>query len=214
MSADTPISETRHGLILAELAGLGLTLARDLHARALEAETGEEAAKLAGAFHRISRGVRQSLALEAKLERDQQADELQHAPLREKERLARVSRRHDQVFRAVERIVWSEAESHRVARGMVDDLRGLLDFEALDDGFLAEPLADQIDRIRARFDLIGESEEPSDDPAADQAQACDDDATDRVEGSDDASWGVRVAGLPASPAPAPAPTPAPVHDTS
>jgi hypothetical protein len=199
MSADVHISETRHGHILAELASLGLTLARDLHARALAAETAEEAAKLAGAFHRISRGVRQSLALEAKLERDQRAHNLQHAPLREKERLARVSRRHTQVFRAVERLIWTEAEDDDLAGLMVDDLRELLDFEALDDDFLAEPLAQQIDRIRARFDLTGPEPEP--DPETDgdgspaDAEAGDDAAATAAFEASEHSWGSRIAGL-------------------
>ena len=203
MSADVPISETRHGHILAELASLGLILARELHARALAAETPDEAARLAGAFHQISRGVRQSLALEAKLGRDQQAHELQHAPLREKERLARVSRRHTQVFRAVERIAWSEAQSDQLARGIVEDLRDLLDEEALDDAFLAEPLDQQIDRIRGCFGLIGA--EPTGDAPATEAQAvADDQAEDGFEKSEEASWGARVAGLAGSLA----------HDTS
>jgi hypothetical protein len=181
MSAAAHISETRHGHILAELASLGLTLARDLHARALAAETTEEAAKLATAFHRISRGVRQSLALEAKLEREQQAHDLQHAPLREKARLARVSRRHTQVFRTVERLIWNEAEDQEIAGYMVDDLRDLLDSEALDEDFLAEPLAQQIDRIRARFDLIGAEPDPAPETVGDTV-------TDAFEASKDL-WG-------------------------
>jgi hypothetical protein len=198
MSAAAHISETRHGHILAELASLGLTLARELHARALAAETTEEAAKLATAFHRISRGVRQSLALEAKLEREQQAHELQHAPLREKERLARVSRRHTQVFRTVERLIWTEAEDDEIAGLMVDDLRDLLDSEALDEDFLAEPLAQQIDRIRARFDLIGpEPQTDGDGPPRDAAAGDDDAATSAFEASEN-SWGSRIAGLAAT----------------
>ena len=205
MSAEVPISETRHGHILAELASLGLILARELHARALAAETPDEAARLAGAFHQISRGVRQSLALEAKLGRDQQAHELQHAPMREKARVAQVSRRHTQVFRAVERIAWSEAESDKAARGIVEDLRDLLDFEALDDGFLAEPLAQQIDRIRARFDLIG-PQPAGDTPVAEARAVADDETTDRFEPSNEASWGPRIASL--------ADAARPAHDTS
>ncbi len=169
MSAGAHISETRHGLILAELASLGLTLARDLHERALAAESAEEAARLATAFHRISRGVRQSLALEAKLSREQEAHALQHAPLKEKERQARVSRRHTQVYRAVERLIWDEEEDEEIAEQRAEDLRELLDLEALDDDFLAEPLAQQIDRIRARLDLIGSDAEPDDEGEDTQA---------------------------------------------
>jgi hypothetical protein len=67
MSADADIANDRHGRILAELAGLSLELARDLQNRALEAETPEQAARLAAAFQGVSRGLRQTLALELKV---------------------------------------------------------------------------------------------------------------------------------------------------
>ena len=66
MSADAP-AQDRHSAMLAELAAMSLTLARDLQNRALEAESADEAAKLAAAFHRVARGLRQTLALELKV---------------------------------------------------------------------------------------------------------------------------------------------------
>src|SRR5690348_5288091 len=54
----------RHGRILTELSELGASLARKVHAQAMEAETPDETATLTTAFHRISRSVRQTLALE------------------------------------------------------------------------------------------------------------------------------------------------------
>lgn len=107
------------------------------------------------------------------------------------------------MFRAVERAAWNEAESDRVARGIVEDARKLLDFEALDDDFLAEPLAQQIDRILARFDLIGA--EPAGEAAADDEDAfLDYDAVNRFKPADEAAWGPGIAG----------PANAPAHDTS
>ncbi|HVI30482.1 hypothetical protein [Phenylobacterium sp.] len=81
MSADAS-AQDRHSAMLAELAAMSLTLARDLQTRALEAETPEEAAKLAAAFHRVSRGLRQTLALELKVirYRDEAAREAGAAP--------------------------------------------------------------------------------------------------------------------------------------
>ncbi|MCR5880605.1 hypothetical protein [Phenylobacterium sp. J367] len=61
--------EDRHTVILRELAGMTLRLCRDLQNRALEAESSDEATRLAIAFHRVSRGLRQTLALELKLVR-------------------------------------------------------------------------------------------------------------------------------------------------
>ncbi|WP_334165496.1 hypothetical protein, partial [Phenylobacterium sp.] len=66
MSVDAP-AQDRHSAMLAELAAMSLTLARDLQNRALEADTPAEAAKLAAAFQRVARGLRQTLALELKV---------------------------------------------------------------------------------------------------------------------------------------------------
>ena len=57
----------RHARLLGRLAELGMALAEDLHARARAADTPQEAETLASGFHKLSRSVRQSLALEARL---------------------------------------------------------------------------------------------------------------------------------------------------
>jgi len=62
----------RADLILDELARLGLSLARDMAQRAEAAKDDDQAARLAMAFHHVSRSVRQSLALQAKLAHDAQ----------------------------------------------------------------------------------------------------------------------------------------------
>ena len=67
MADGTSIAEDRHTVMLRELAQMSFTLARDLQQRALQAETTEEAVKLASAFHKVTRGIRQSLALELKV---------------------------------------------------------------------------------------------------------------------------------------------------
>jgi hypothetical protein len=60
----------RHDRILGELAELGLSLARDLHARAIATQDETQAQGLATAFHRIARDVRLTLALESRLTRE------------------------------------------------------------------------------------------------------------------------------------------------
>jgi hypothetical protein len=124
MPAPEPIAEDRHGRILAELAGMSLELARDLQARALAAETSEEAARLSTAFHRISRGLRQTLALELKVARFRQ--DLARAAADDEARAAQAradaappdpqafggvlwKRRNDVAFE-VEKLIYSEAE--------------------------------------------------------------------------------------------------------
>ena len=69
MSASSEMNE-RHGRILAKLSELSLTLAVDLHTRALAAEDTDEVSELVNAYQKIARGVRQTMALEARLHRD------------------------------------------------------------------------------------------------------------------------------------------------
>ena len=142
----------RRGRILAELAELGLSLARVAHERALAAETPEATSELALAFHRISRSVRQTLALEAKLERDRahQDREVRAEAARQHEN--GVARRKNQVRMAVERSVWNEAEGAEAER-LIDELDDLLEEEALSDSFTADPVEAHIERIRADLGL-------------------------------------------------------------
>jgi hypothetical protein len=142
----------RHGRILTELAELGLSLARGLHERALAAETPKDAAEMGLAFHRISRSVRQTLALEAKLERDrhrqEQADRIEAA----REGPNRIAQRKIQLRAAVERAIWTEVEGDEAER-LVDDLSDFLDDEALSGDFLEQPLDAHIAQIRVDLGL-------------------------------------------------------------
>jgi hypothetical protein len=56
--------------MLGELAELGLMVAKELAVRLRESEDTAETVELAGAFHKVSRVVRLTLALDFKLERD------------------------------------------------------------------------------------------------------------------------------------------------
>ena len=119
---EAPIHDDRHGRILAELAGMGLELARDLRERALAAETAEEAVRLARAFQTVSRGVRQSLALELKViafrnalhrevaEADAKAREAQAAA-----RAPQVDRRREAIGSRVEQLIYTEYEGYEDA---------------------------------------------------------------------------------------------------
>src|SRR5690606_37670309 len=60
----------RHARILGRLAEIGMALVEDLASAALAAEAPAEKATLASACHKLSRSVRQSLALEARFTRD------------------------------------------------------------------------------------------------------------------------------------------------
>ena len=129
----------RADLILGEVVSLSLELARDLQARALKAEADEDAARLAQAFNHTCRSIRQSLALQARLQRDRTRG------LAEARQASREARKA-QVRSAVQRLVWTEKPDWNLfaARERLDLI---LDAEAEDEAFLALPLAEQVARI-------------------------------------------------------------------
>jgi hypothetical protein len=141
----------RQERILAELSELGLALARDLQARALAAQDVAEASELGLAFHRVSRSVRQTLALEAKLERDAQRADREDLADAVRARTARADRRRAQVRIAVERCVWSEADGPEAER-LLHELDDRLEEAALSDDFTGEdPVDVHIARICAEL---------------------------------------------------------------
>lgn len=128
MSNDKDIAE-RHARILGRLSELGLELAERIALDALTAETPQARADFSRAFHTVSRSVRQSVALEAKLVADRKREgeralreaailqaETVQAGAAEPEDLsrfrdpARIARRRDEARTAVQRVIWSEAE--------------------------------------------------------------------------------------------------------
>ncbi|WP_156467090.1 hypothetical protein, partial [Phenylobacterium sp. CCH9-H3] len=57
----------RHGRVLAELAEVGMAMVRRLSEALLQARDPQTQAQLGLAYHRVSRAVRQTLALECRL---------------------------------------------------------------------------------------------------------------------------------------------------
>lgn len=152
MSDATEMAE-RHGRVLAELSELALSLARHLHERALSAEAPEEAARLGGAFHAVSRSARQSLALEARLERDRRRRDQEDRAEAAREARVRVHTRRAQLRAAVERLIWTESEGEEAER-LLDDLDDFLDETALYDDFTETPVEAHIQRIGAELGLF------------------------------------------------------------
>jgi hypothetical protein len=156
MTTRTDMAE-RHDAALIELADLGMSLARDLHARALAADN-DGAGDLALAFHRISRSVRQTLALEARLKRERTLADREAAQIAARERLDRVQKKRAQLRDAVAPLVWTEVE------GDEDEYEDLLEqAEALafkvseDDDFLDIPMDACLARIRVDLGLAAAS---------------------------------------------------------
>ncbi len=141
----------RHARILAELSELGLGLARQARADADAAETPEERARAALVFQRVSRSIRQSLALEAKLARDVRREEREDADAQKRRDREQVRFRKHRLRTGVEALVWRETEnlSDEDEEAFGDALDALVDDESVSEAFLHEPLADQVARVIA-----------------------------------------------------------------
>lgn len=154
---------------LGQLAGLDLTLARHVHACAMSTEDPAEVAELAKAYQRVSRCVRQSLALQARLRRERERDTRENpppprppppTPARDHQRIAE---RRDALRPALQRVVWSEHEpadwedadedeagyffdliEQRMAIRARDNSFGLV---ARDDDWAVEPLDEHVVRL-------------------------------------------------------------------
>jgi hypothetical protein len=138
----------RHGRLLAELAELGMAAVRSLAARLDAATSREEAEGLALAFHRISRSVRLTLALESRLAAERRQG------LREDRILTgrAVERRKDQVRAVVARQAYDEREADEAER-LLEILDERLDEDALFEQFLSGPVEACIARIRKDLGL-------------------------------------------------------------
>lgn len=115
MSSDVDIAE-RGPQILGQLAELDLELAKHVHAQALATDDPALVAELSHAYQRVSRCVRQTLALQARLKReaDQHVrwlaarDPRPHAPAPVPR--DRAEARAGELEAAVGRVIWAERE--------------------------------------------------------------------------------------------------------
>ena len=131
-----------------------LKLALHIQQEALDAEDLDQKVRAAGAVHRLGRGLRQTLALQAKLARDARAEaaniQPEAEPPEEPEAAApldpqtvAVRRRRDWLTRGVERCVWNEYDREDEAAeftgdSLLEDLHErLADIMADPDAFLA-----------------------------------------------------------------------------
>lgn len=132
---------------LARLLELGLAAAEKVQARLMATEDDALVGELSLALNRVSRNVRQTIALQMKVARDRGRHERDETAAAAKAREARVSRRRAQVRAAVEGAVWAEAEGDETAERLIDDLDDRLTEEALYDDFDVEPVAVHIARL-------------------------------------------------------------------
>lgn len=164
MATDAEMTE-RHARGLAELTELGLSLARDLHACALAEPDPRTKAETALAFHRVSRSVRQSMALEGRLKRDLARQDQEARAEAVRAAVTQVRTRKAQVRAAVERLIWTEAENDEEAERLIDELGEHLEEAALHQGFADDPVEVHIARLRADLGLPGGAEAAGQPPA-------------------------------------------------
>jgi hypothetical protein len=149
MDSDAEMAE-RHGRLLGRFAELAASLAEDLHACALAAETPEAKQALALAFHRTGRTLRQALALEARLRRDRNGEARLDAQRAGEVAKAALAARKSRVRAGVERLIWTEAEGDE-EEGLLTLLAERLEYEDLDDP--DEPVDALVARIAAEIGL-------------------------------------------------------------
>jgi hypothetical protein len=127
-----------------------LKLALHIQQQALDAEDLDQKVRLAGAVHRLGRGLRQTVALQAKLARDARTEAAKAQPDAQPSeeptpldpKTVAVGRRRDWLTRGVERCVWNEYDREDEAgeftgESLLEDLHErLADLMAEPDAFL------------------------------------------------------------------------------
>jgi hypothetical protein len=145
--SDVSEKAARQDRLLAEFSELSLVVARELSARVVAVGDAGEAATLAKAFHSVGRSLRQTIALEMKVERDRKHLEREDAGEVARQGELRVRRRKARLRSAVQRLVWTEHEGDE-AEVLIDHLDDLLAEDALDDAFANEDFDAQVARLR------------------------------------------------------------------
>jgi hypothetical protein len=156
--------------MLGELAELGLMVARELAVRTRESEDVDQTVALAGAFQKVSRVVRLTLALDFKLERDAARDAREAESAKAEAEAATdtptdwaqrradpIRARKDRVGNLLNRLVWNECEGDSEEFEVLsDDLTSRLEEAALSEDFATLPVEVIARRVAADMGLSGE----------------------------------------------------------
>jgi len=154
--------------MLGELAELGLMVAKELAVRLRESEDVDQTVALAGAFQKVSRVVRLTLALDFKLERDATREaQKAEAEAAEQRRAAAVHApppapnaikvRKTRVGNLLNRLLWNESEGDTEEFDvLLDDLAARLDEAARHPDFETTPIETLARRIAADMGLSGD----------------------------------------------------------
>jgi len=185
-----PDTKARHAAVLAELAEIGMAMARGLKDEMETAETPEAKARAVAAFPRVARAVRQCVALEARLERDAARDAVEDVRRERADVERRIRRRKVQVTTWMQRAICNDSpDDDDLTAQRMEDLRDRLDENLLDADFADRPLGEVIGRLCAALGLdpdriMGEPDYGPDDPE-DPDEDPDDGSEDDVEDGPD-----------------------------
>jgi hypothetical protein len=210
--ANTAEMTERHGKVLADLAEIGMCIAREVQGQVLAAETPEEKARAAAAFPPVARAVRQTVALEAKLRRDQARQDREDQDEANRQIAGAIRRRKAQVRMHMQRAICNafpdalDEDDDGPPDDILlrfEDLRDRLDDEILDADFALRPFHEVIAGLHRSLKLP---------PPEDLAEEADDDPdppTSSPPGEAERGEGRERGGSAAQPpAPGPAMTPA------
>ncbi len=184
--ADAVEMTERHGKVLADLAEIGMTIAREVQGQVLAAETPEEKAKAAAAFPPVARAVRQCVALEAKLQRDLARQDREDRQEADREIGKLIRRRKAQVRMHMSRAIcnaFPEALEQDEEdddgppdeiRMRFEDLRDRLDDDVLDADFALRPFHEVIEVLHRSLGLDPPDLPPDEDDDPDEDEAPED----------------------------------------
>lgn len=156
--SDTDAMAQRHSSHLAELAEIGMLMARDLRAEVESPASPEAKAGAVARFPAIARTVRQCVALEAKLQRDQVRQDREQAEDDARQLKQRLRRRKAEVRLHMERVICEtfpdcgdEANDEALLR--LEDLRDRLADDLLDPDFADRPFHEVVATLHAALGL-------------------------------------------------------------
>lgn len=175
--SDAPDMTERHSATLRELTEIAMVMARGLRDDLETAETPDAKARAVASFPAIARTVRQCVALEAKLQRDQTRQQREEIQDYERDLSTRLRKRKAQVRLHMERAICNafppggddEEELGDEVMMRLEDLRDRLADDVLEADFADMPFHAVIATLHEALGLPPPDITPEDDPDEDDS---------------------------------------------
>jgi hypothetical protein len=170
--SDAAHTASREEEMLARLAELDLAAAEKAHARLMAAEDAAEIAELGRTYQRMSRSLRQTLALKAKLARDGELHRIRTTPIGLTPHQARTRRLTPAVRAHIDRaaaeilaFIERETETDDFSHIGETEVYEILVDIARDEAFLDMPVVELLDRVLEVLDPEPDELDEPDEPA-------------------------------------------------